>query len=385
MKVIIEADGGSRGNPGIAGSGTLLLDERGERILRRISEFVGKTTNNVAEYRGLINGLVAAHELGATRVEVRLDSKLVVEQMSGRWKVKHPDMKRLALEARDLASRFEEINYTWIPRKKNSRADELANIAMDAGADGATPGKIDLGERAGGTPEPISGPGEPDTKDSAATPTAAPTSWTGAVTRPTRMILLRHGQTEMSAERRYSGRGNPPLTAVGRRQAELAAAMLSARGGIDAIVSSPLARTRETAESCAAALGLDVDILDDLTELDFGDWDGLTFAQAREADPELHAKWLADTSVSPPGGESLQAAYRRIRRAKKHIVDTYGEANILVVSHVTPIKGILRLALDAGPGIFHRMHLDLASLSVAEFYADGPTTVRLVNETAHLR
>ncbi|MBI9000942.1 bifunctional RNase H/acid phosphatase [Corynebacterium sp. CCM 9185] len=384
MKVIIEADGGSRGNPGIAGSGTLLLDERGEKVLRRISEFVGKTTNNVAEYRGLINGLIAAHDLGATHVEVRLDSKLVVEQMSGRWKVKHPDMKKLALEARGLASRFEGIHYTWIPRKKNSRADELANIAMDAGADGAEPGKIDLGERSGDTPV-VAEAGVTVEKDSSATATAAPTSWNGAVTRPTRMILLRHGQTEMSAERRYSGRGNPSLTAVGRRQAELAAAMLSARGGIDAIVSSPLARTRETAEMCAAALGLDVDVLDELTELDFGAWDGLTFGQARDADPELHEKWLSDTSVSPPGGESLQTAYRRIKRAKKHIVDTYREANVLVVSHVTPIKGILRLALDAGPGIFHRMHLDLASLSVAEFYADGPTTVRLVNETAHLR
>ncbi|MCX7444188.1 bifunctional RNase H/acid phosphatase [Corynebacterium sp. P7003] len=383
MKVTIEADGGSRGNPGIAGSGTLILDGRGETILRRVSEYVGKTTNNVAEYRGLINGLVAARELGATHVEVRLDSKLVVEQMSGRWKVKHPDMKKLAVEARDLAAGFEEINYTWIPRRKNSRADELANLAMDAGADGAEPGKIDLGERSGDMPV-AAVPAAPDGGDTTAVP-AAPTSWNGATTRPTRMILLRHGQTEMSAQRRYSGRSNPALTSVGRKQAERAAAMLAARGGIDAIVSSPLARTRETAEACATALGMTVDILDDLTELDFGAWDGLTFGQAREADPELHAKWMGDTSVSPPGGESLQAAYRRIKRAKKNIVDTYGEANVLVVSHVTPIKGMLRLALDAGPGIFHRMHLDLASVSVAEFYADGPTTVRLVNETAHLR
>ncbi|MEZ2120866.1 MULTISPECIES: bifunctional RNase H/acid phosphatase [unclassified Corynebacterium] len=384
MKVIIEADGGSRGNPGTAGSGTLILDGDGKTVLRRIAEYVGKATNNVAEYRGLINGLVAARDLGATHVEVRLDSKLVVEQMSGRWKVKHPDMKSLALEARDLAAGFERIRYTWIPRKKNSRADELANFAMDAGADGAEPGKIDLGERSGDNPDSAAEPGAAAAAASADAP-ATPATWNGAVTRPTRMILLRHGQTAMSAAGLYSGRSDPELTDLGRRQAERAAAMLAGRGGIDAIVCSPLTRARQTAEVCAAALGLDVDSIDDLTELDFGAWDGLTFVQARELDPELHEKWLSDISVTPPGGESLQAAYRRTRRVKKHIEETYGAANVLVVSHVTPIKGILRLALDAGPGIFHRLHLDLASLSVAEFYADGPTTVRLVNETAHLR
>ena len=133
MKVQIKADGGSRGNPGIAGSGTVLYDASGT-VLTSIADYVGTATNNVAEYRALLNGLEAARDLGATEVEVLMDSKLVVEQMSGRWKIKHPDMKELALKAQAIARDFDAISYTWIPRAENSEADALANQAMDAGA-----------------------------------------------------------------------------------------------------------------------------------------------------------------------------------------------------------------------------------------------------------
>ena len=136
MKVQIKADGGSRGNPGIAGSGTVLYDASG-MVLTSIADYVGTATNNVAEYRALLNGLEAARDLGATEVEVLMDSKLVVEQMSGRWKIKHPDMKELALKAQAIARDFDAISYTWIPRAENSEADALANQAMDAGAAGA--------------------------------------------------------------------------------------------------------------------------------------------------------------------------------------------------------------------------------------------------------
>lgn len=357
MKVCIEADGGSRGNPGIAGSGTVILDETRTTVLRRIAEFVGTTTNNVAEYHSLINGLRAAQELGALEVDVFMDSKLVVEQMSGRWKVKHPDMKTLALQAQRLAAGFRSVSYTWVPRAENSRADELANAAMDAGADGAEPGII-VNETA---------------------------SWNGATTRPSRLILLRHGQTPLSAARQYSGVGNPQLTDLGERQAAAAAARLGARGGIDHIVCSPLARARRTAEHCGEALGLDVVEHEGLIEMDFGRWEGLTFQQAHEADPETHAAWMRDITVAPPGGESVQDAYQRVSATLAELRDTYRDSNILVVSHVTPIKSILRRAFDAGPEFFHRLHLDLASLSVAEFYSDGPTCVRLVNDTSHLK
>ncbi len=130
----MEADGGSRGNPGPAGYGAVVLDPDTDQVLVERAEGLGVTTNNVAEYRGLIAGLRAAVELGATEVDVRMDSKLVVEQMSGRWKIKHPAMQPLAQEAAELAHEIGSVRYEWIPRLRNSRADALANQAMDAQA-----------------------------------------------------------------------------------------------------------------------------------------------------------------------------------------------------------------------------------------------------------
>lgn len=134
MKLIVEADGGSRGNPGPAGYGALVCDAESGELLAECSEGIGVATNNVAEYQGLIAGLRASIELGgaSAQVEVRMDSKLVVEQMSGRWKVKHPAMRTLALEAGRLVGQLGSVRYTWIPRERNKRADRLANEAMDA-------------------------------------------------------------------------------------------------------------------------------------------------------------------------------------------------------------------------------------------------------------
>lgn len=131
-KVIVEADGGSRGNPGPAGYGALVMDEDGQELLDRRG-FLGVATNNVAEYEGMIAGLTAAKELGATSVEVRMDSRLVVEQMSGNWKVRHPGLRPLAARAADLVEQFEAVAFTWIPRADNVRADALANQAMNDG------------------------------------------------------------------------------------------------------------------------------------------------------------------------------------------------------------------------------------------------------------
>jgi ribonuclease HI len=136
VKVIVEADGGSRGNPGPAGYGAAVLDAASGQVLAERAGGLGVTTNNVAEYRGLIAGLRAAIELGATDVEVRMDSKLVVEQMSGRWQVKHPAMRPLAAEAGGLVRELGSVRFEWVARARNARADALANRAMDAQAAG---------------------------------------------------------------------------------------------------------------------------------------------------------------------------------------------------------------------------------------------------------
>jgi ribonuclease H / adenosylcobalamin/alpha-ribazole phosphatase len=364
VKVVVEADGGSRGNPGPAGYGAVVFNANRVTVLAESKQAIGHATNNVAEYRGLIAGLDDAAKLGATDVAVYMDSKLVVEQMSGRWKVKHPDLIELNAQARKLASRFDRVRYEWIPRERNAHADRLANEAMDAAAESA---------------ESVTQP----TKGVAAQPTVGP-GWLGARGTPTRLLLLRHGQTALSVQRRYSGRGNPELTELGRRQAAAAARYLGERGGVAAVISSPLQRAYDTAAATARALGLDVTVDDNLIETDFGDWEGLTFTEAAERDPELHSRWLRDTSTTPPGGESFDEVLERTLRARDRIVAAHADATVLVVSHVTPIKMLLRLALEAGPGILYRLHLDLAALSIAEFYSDGASSVRLVNETSYL-
>jgi len=371
MEVVIEADGGSRGNPGPAGYGAVVFTADRSTVLVEAKQAIGRATNNVAEYRGLIAGLDDAVKLGATEAAVFMDSKLVVEQMSGRWKVKHPDLIELHAQARKLASRFDRISYAWIPRARNSHADRLANEAMDAAA-----------ETNGGAANSAA-PVAESTKAVATQSLTAP-GWTGARGTPTRLLLLRHGQTELSVQRRYSGRGNPELTGLGRRQAAAAARYLAQRGGIAAVISSPLQRAYDTAAAAAKALGLDVTVDDDLIETDFGAWEGLTFAEAAERDPDLHRRWLRDTATTPPGGESFDEVLARVCRARDRIIAGHQDATVLLVSHVTPIKMLLRLALDAGPGILYRLHLDLASLSIAEFYSDGGSSVRLVNQTSYL-
>jgi broad specificity phosphatase PhoE/ribonuclease HI len=365
VKVVVEADGGSRGNPGPAGYGAVVWSADRAVLLAERKESIGTATNNVAEYRGLIAGLEAAADVGATEVVVAMDSKLVVEQMTGRWRVKHADMIPLNEKARSLAAEFDHVSYGWIPREKNSHADRLANEAMDAAADE---------DRSGAT----------EIEQPSTAVRTSPAGWTGARGAPTRFLLLRHGQTELSVERRYSGRGNPALTELGRAQADAAAAYLAERDDIAAVISSPLQRARVTAEAAASKLGLDVTIEADLIETDFGAWEGLTFGEAADRDPDLHQRWLRDTSLAPPDGESFDEVAHRVRRARNRLIAEYGDATVLIVSHVTPIKTILRLALDAGNGILYRLHLDLASLSIAEFYPDGASSVRLVNQTSYL-
>lgn len=372
MRVIVEADGGSRGNPGPAGYGAVVFDAGSGEVLAERAEGIGVTTNNVAEYQGLLAGLRAAERLGASTVEVRMDSKLVVEQMCGRWQVKHPALKPLAGEARQLAGSFEKISYQWIPRARNAHADRLANEAMDAQA-GDRQGKAERADRPATSENGLLAP--------------SPQKWTGATGTPTRLLLLRHGQTELSVDRRYSGRGDVPLTAVGERQVKAAGQRLAAIDGIDAatpVVVSPLGRARQTAAAVAEATGGAVEVHDGLTETDFGSWERLTFAEAAARDPELHARWLADPAVPAPGGESFDEVHRRVRRARDELIARHGGADVIVVSHVTPIKSLLRMGLDAGPALLHRLHLDLASLSVVEFYPDGHASVRLVNDTSHL-
>jgi broad specificity phosphatase PhoE len=208
-------------------------------------------------------------------------------------------------------------------------------------------------------------------------------SWSGQVGTPTRLLLLRHGQTELSVQRRYSGHGDPELTPLGQAQAAGAAARLARVPDVAAVLTSPLRRARQTAEVVAAATGAPLAVRERLIETDFGKWEGLTFPEARARDPQVHAEWLGSEEVAPPGGESFAAVGRRVAEELTDVLREYPGATLVVVTHVTPIKMLLRDALQGGPGVLYRLHLDLAALSIVDFYPDGGASVRLVNDTSH--
>lgn len=205
---------------------------------------------------------------------------------------------------------------------------------------------------------------------------------------PTTFVLLRHGETALTPLKRFSGSGgsDPALSDAGRRQAELVARALAARGTVQAVVSSPLARCRETAGIVAARLGLEVSVEDGMRETDFGAWEGLTFGEVRERYPEDMNAWLTDPEAEPSGGgESFAAVARRVAIARDGLLASRAGRTVLVVSHVTPIKTLVRLALGAPPEALFRMELSAASLTAVAYYADGNASLRLLNDTSHLR
>ncbi|MCX4693598.1 bifunctional RNase H/acid phosphatase [Streptomyces sp. NBC_01408] len=488
VRFVVEADGGSRGNPGPAGYGAVVLDPATGETLAERAEYIGVATNNVAEYKGLIAGLEAARALAPdAAVLVRMDSKLVVEQMSGRWKIKHPDMKPLAAEAARILPRA-QVTYEWIPREQNKHADRLANEAMDAGKRGkpwepsdssavfdrgaaravATPPAGPPGDaaagaaavraalasgaaaRAGsptasvvadtlfteslpgrsagedgpaGTPviepcldsdtpatpaaeAPATGPATgaatagagaatgtttgsaTATATGTATATAGSPGWGPDMGTPATFVLLRHGETALTPQKRFSGSGgsDPELSAAGRRQAAAVAEALAARGTVQTVISSPLRRCRETAQAVADRLGLRVTVEEGLREVDFGAWEGLTFAEVRERFPDDLQAWLDSPRAAPTGGgESFTAATRRISATRDRLLAAHAGRTVLLVTHVTPVKILVRLALGAPPEALFRMELSAASLSAVAYYADGNASVRLLNDTSHLR
>jgi ribonuclease H / adenosylcobalamin/alpha-ribazole phosphatase len=209
--------------------------------------------------------------------------------------------------------------------------------------------------------------------------------WGPPQRQATTTLLLRHGQTALSVERRFAGRADIPLTEEGRRQAAAAAARLSARGGIDLVVCSPLARARDAAEMVAAAIGAALLTDDGLAETDFGAWEGMTFAEVMARWPAELAAWMHDTEAVPSGGESLAAAARRALAALDRMLADQAGKTLVVVSHVTPIKTFVCHALLAPPAALFRMHLDVGALSEVDWFSDGPALVRSLNDTAHLR
>ena len=372
MKLIIEADGGSRGNPGISGAGAVVIDATSGQILKEISEQVGIATNNVAEYKALTFALEAAYEIDpAAEIIVRMDSKLVVEQMSGRWKIKHPDMLSLGARVQKLIA-GKVVEFVWIPREQNVLADALANKAMDG--------------------EPVAVAAAVEFNQVAPSSIRAPQS---SVAEATTLIMVRHGRTALTESRKISGGDgeNPYLSELGNKDASEVALELARVGNQGqfgflskpvVVVHSPIIRAAQTAGKIAKILGVEQVELEDLREIGFGDWDGLTNEELFVAHESQYQAWRGSYDVAPPNGESLKDFDVRVNRSLDLILEKFAGKTVVVVAHVMPIRGLLRIANDASIAGYWRVDLGPASISIARFWGREGAEIVCVNSTSHL-
>jgi probable phosphoglycerate mutase len=354
----LTADGGSRGNPGPAGYGAVVTENG--KIIAELFDVIGIATNNVAEYSGLLAGLTHIHQLDAeATVEVAMDSKLVVEQMSGRWQIKHADMRVLAKQCRD-AHNPSLITYSWIPRDENSHADRLANKALDGGA----------------ANEPIAVRQENFLTDRLRSKEV-----------PTTIYFVRHGETILTPTRKFSGTGalDPELTADGLAQAERVAVEV-AKLEPEILISSPLKRARQTADAIARATGLSVIDDTDWYELSFGSWDGKSIEEVKAETPEDYQAWVNSSSYRPGGGESYDEAAVRIDAAMEKVLSQYPGQKVVVVTHNGVIKSAANLAIG-GPndGVFHMDATPCSISSISLWPSDGLRALRSFNERGHHR
>ena len=349
--VVIEADGGSRGNPGPAAYGAVLKDADSGEVIAERGERIGVASNNVAEYRGLIAGLELYRQYAdGAALEVRLDSKLVVEQMAGRWKIKHPSMRPLASEANRLAP--DGTTYTWVPREQNAHADRLANEALDG------PAQVEAPRAQLPRPPWEAGP-------------------------PTTLVLVRHGETDHTRRRLFSGRkgADPGLSDDGRAQVRGTADWLAGLTQQEpVVVSSPLRRARESADIVSERLAAPYSVVDALTEASFGTWEGLTYEEAAERDPAAFATWFGDVDQPAGGtGDSLAAMAERMVRTREQLVADHPGRLVVALTHLTPIKLIVQQALEMPLTALFRTEISPASVTVVAWYPDGRPVVRLLN------
>jgi broad specificity phosphatase PhoE len=187
------------------------------------------------------------------------------------------------------------------------------------------------------------------------------------------LLLIRHGQTEANAAGLIQGRRDPDLTPLGRRQA---ATLASAVPETATVVSSPLRRARQTAE----CLGRPVEIDERWVEVDYGDLEGRVVADVRG----LLTRWQVDAEWAPAGGESLAAASRRVASACEELLPRFAVDDVVVVTHVGPIKAAVAWALGAQPGVARRMFVDLASITTVAIGTEGVPVLLSFNQRSHV-
>ena len=361
MTYIIRADGASRGNPGEASYGAVLFD--GDSEVASASEHLGVTTNNFAEYSGVIAGLklALAHDPNAEYL-VQLDSKLVVEQLSGNWKVKSKDLMPLVSEANKLASRL-KVRFEWIPREQNSRADSLANEALD---------------------RPVA-KSIPDQPGSIRAP---------RVTSPgTELIFVRHGHSAHTEKGLVAGGdgADPELSELGMREAEATAELLAnppSSWGLamtnPLVISSNMLRTTQTGKAIADKLGAEMVFDQRIREIFFGEWNGLSNTELFSKDPALLEAWRGSLDFRPPGGESIEDLISRTSPFVEEIRRDYPNRTVVVVSHMMPTRALTHQIIGGPSNYLWSTSFSPASVTAFRVWGTELHELITLNSCAHL-
>lgn len=362
--IICYADGASRGNPGLASYGAVIYQDDLEVV--RLNGKLGVATNNFAEYSGVIAILEYLNQhFPMAPTLIRMDSKLVVEQLSGRWKIKSPDMAQLAIRARGLMQ-SRDVRFEWVPREQNSVADSLANLALDT--DEAPAGEISLAQH---QPKSIRAPRQQ--------------------VEPTVVFAIRHGHTQSTETGLISGsQDDPSLSELGFEEARAVAAVLpelARRFDLELpelIIHSTQQRATQTAQEIAKSLSVKIKPSDRLREISFGEWERLSMGELeREISAEI-TSWRGSMTQRPPGGESVSDLEARVNEELSEAVKDNPGKSIALVAHMMPMRAIARQALKASVDLSWSLQFQPASVSIYRFFGTEFAETFTINYCAHL-
>jgi broad specificity phosphatase PhoE/ribonuclease HI len=365
--IFLYADGASRGNPGPAAYGVHIVDSSGQ-LIADLGEQLGIATNNQAEYSGVIAGLRFLTTTDHRTVTIRLDSKLVVEQLSGRWKIKNPGMQELAIEAQGLLSGF-DAKFEWVPREENAEADANANRALDEG-DFSTQASANIA-LATIQPRSIRAPRQ--------------------LKEPTTIAVVRHGHTVNTEKNLISGGDgtDPELSELGLFEARAAAEqlpiLLSEFGlpELSRVYHSPMLRTTQTGEAIAATK-LELTADSRLKEIGFGDWEMLEMAQLETDEVELVKSWRGSLDVAPPNGESVMDMQERVWSALDEIIEDNRGKSVAVATHMMPTRAFAAAAFKGARNAYFNINSSPGGISIYRFFDMEFAEVFVLNSCQHL-
>lgn len=366
LKLILQADGASRGNPGAAAYGAVILDSQRNLLAELFSE-LGEQTNNFAEYSAVIAGLeYVTNNFTVDQLIIEMDSKLVIEQLAGRWKINSSSLRELHARAITLLSGI-QYELKWIPREQNSLADAAANKALDGLAN------IEM---------------------SAPLASAQPRSVRAKrqSVEPTTVVLVRHGHTSHTEANLISGSSgeDPDLSALGHSEAKRAAEVIKpllkhfGLPPLSKVYHSPQKRAAQTAREISSRFDLDLIADLRLREVGFGEWEGISMEELSAVDPKAVEAWRASLTVKPPEGESVNELELRVGEALREIVAGNQGSTVAVVAHMMPCRAVAKRATQAAASAHWSIQFAPASVSIFRFFGTEFAETFVMNYCAHL-